>query len=237
MRCTYFYNGKKFDNEAQLNDFLYEMEPLKSTYGDLVFSKTPEQLNRLKVVDDQLKKIIDDEANHRIRHLNKEEIKEVTEDSDTEYAVETPNTGVSSFMKTIRKKDNHLAFPEMIRKNYFNIRYEDWKEGKFTDQEKQDFFGDGPSKKLKVEELDTYSKIVGDKWEAMHEFGTEIHRVMQLFFSTTKDGKEVRKFSDDFLINKYFGSGVNAVNNNLVSKQALVSLIKYARNLENELLT
>mgnify|MGYP006886754959 CR=1 FL=1 len=40
MSCYYEYNGRRFDSEIKLNDFLLEKEKYLSKYGDLVFEKT-----------------------------------------------------------------------------------------------------------------------------------------------------------------------------------------------------
>lgn len=53
MNCLYFYKNKKFNNEAELNDFLVESVPLKSKYGDLVFELNQEQLHKLDIIETQ----------------------------------------------------------------------------------------------------------------------------------------------------------------------------------------
>lgn len=231
MNCLYFYKNKKFNNEAELNDFLVESVPLKSKYGDLVFELNQEQLHKLDIIETQKEET---EKLVKTYSLNKKQMSELSEFDDSYVGVVKPWMGVSEYMKSIRKPNGDLAFPEMIKDNYFNQRYKDWINGNFKDEgEIKDLFGTiSEARPIDEKDLPAYRAIIEDKWESLHLFGSEIHAALQAFWSKDSHGKNVRSYSDDFLINTYLPSKINR---SILPSDKLPSIVEYARALEKDL--
>lgn len=231
MKCIYNYKGKQFDNEATLNDYLLENEPLQSKYKDIVFDASTEQLQKLDKIESQVKDSESMVATYRIARAN---LKNRTENDDSYIGVQKPWTGTSEYMKLIRKPNGDLAFPDMISEELFARKYKKWLNGEFKDeQEMIDLFGSvGEAHPIEQADLDSYRKILESKWDYLHFYGTELHACMEAFFNTTHDGKKVRNFSDDFLINMYLPKKVDM---SLLDKTKIAGMVKYARALEQDL--
>ena len=77
-----------------------------------------------------------------------------------------------------------LLFPEFIDTNYFNIRKDEWKDGKFTIDEKELIFGDNPTRPpVSEEEINTWIELIRDKWKNQGLIGIELYKVGQIYFS------------------------------------------------------
>lgn len=75
-----------------------------------------------------------------------------------------------------------------------------------------------------------------EKWNKQAEIGTELHKILQLFFSTIKSGanagKLVGSMPDDFLLNIYLP---NKINSELVSYKAMKDTLQIAKELYNQI--
>lgn len=230
MSCYYEYNGKRFDSEVKLNDFLLEKEKYLSKYGDLVFEKTSAFLHTKEQIDNLIS-----ESKSTKELLDKS--KKTYYDGEYSYNPNPPYTGVNAFLNKLRNSDNELWFPYFDEENYWNKRYEDWNRGEFTDDEKQMFF-DNPDdvRALNQSEYNTYRSMVEERWKTQAEYGETIHSIFQLFFSKIKSGTNVGKLvssmSDSFLENVYFPKLLDM---NTINKSSIKDAIKIAREFKAQL--
>ena len=51
MACIYIYKNHTFNSENELDDFIMDLLPFESKYGDLVFQVTVEQINIIDKVN------------------------------------------------------------------------------------------------------------------------------------------------------------------------------------------
>ena len=52
MACIYIYKNHTFNSENELDDFIMDLLPFESKYGDLVFQVTVEQTNVIDKVNE-----------------------------------------------------------------------------------------------------------------------------------------------------------------------------------------
>ena len=63
MACIYIYKNHTFNSENELDDFIMDLLPFESKYGDLVFQVTVEQTNVIDKVNEIYLTEIDEECN------------------------------------------------------------------------------------------------------------------------------------------------------------------------------
>ena len=75
-----------------------------------------------------------------------------------------------------------------------------------------------------------------NKWENQAKIGTELHKILQVFFSEIKTGRNAGKImgtlSDDFIIN----TQLNNLDSNLVNDKAIRDTLKIARSLHQQII-
>lgn len=238
MGCIYKLKEHVFQSELELDDFLLEKRHLMSKYGDIVFSKSSRAMHtydtvmNLKLDTEKLKadKVISEVEDGR----NDIESFEI---SGHNYI------GVNRFLQGLRNMEGTLLFPEFVKENYWNSTKPRWAGGQFDQDEINTIFGEGvdPSPITSDEEFERAKQVMEERWKFQGKIGNELHRVIQKFFSQTKDGRDIRtpkvegqslEEYDKFLINTYFPS---IIDQELVSKEALEQTVKYCRDLEKSL--
>lgn len=231
MSCIYIYNNRKFDSEESLNDFLLQNKKLISKYGDIVFEKSSIHNH----VIDILNTISEDsrELQDKYRQANSQNFGE-----EQDKKLEKPYTGVIEFLSKLRDKNGQRLFPEFIPDEYWSRRFAAWKSGDFTDDEKELFFENTSDIKPITDET-LYQNMrneMEEKWNKQAEIGTELHKILQSFFSTIKSGtnagKLVGSMPDDFLLNIYLP---NKINSELVSYKAMKDTLQIAKELYNQI--
>lgn len=230
MSCTYNYKGKEFENEHQLNDFLLEKEKYYSKYGDIVFQRSPVFLR----VKDQVETL--SKESKELRDKLRAGVQKYM-DGEAYYDPNPPYVGVNAFLSGLVNSDGKLLFPEFRDKEYWDKRKLQWKEAKFTDEEKELFFNsDTNIQPIQESDAQKYIDIIKDKWKNQAEMGEAVHSVLQLYFSKIKSGANTGKImgtmSDDFLLNVYFPKQLDM---SLISKTAIKDSLKIARQLHNQL--
>lgn len=229
MGCLYDYKGHVFQSELALDDFLIENGKLVSKYGDMVFSRTSRANFTYDILMDKKKET------DKLKAEYVEVQRQWREDGES-YEVKPPFIGVTTFLSGLRVNGN-LLFPEFRLEEFWMRKKERWANGEFTPDEVEALFqkvdGNYIVEPIVDDEVfNTARKLIEDKWEAQGVIGTEIHKVMQKYWSQTKDGKNVRDLPDDFLLNIYLPS---VINSDLVPPNVLAQTLKYCRELNESL--
>ena len=229
MACTYLYKNKKFDSELALDDFLMEHKKLHSKYGDIVFSRST---IHNKVID-ILKEAGADSEELKRRY---QEAKEQYFDGETVKEFEPPYIGVTKFLSGLRNSDGDLLFPEFIIENYWKNRFSKWKENNYNDTEKEIIFNNEETRPLQGKEVEYFRSIIENKWSQDAKIGTEVHKILQTYFSTVQSGKNKGKLmgsmSDDFLLNVILPKKINK---DLLDDRTIKDTLKIARQLEAQI--
>ena len=233
MACIYFYKGKQFNSELELDDFLLEKAPFEPSLGDLVFSMTQAQLN----VSSQLSNIA--KESHRVNKLMKKAIEDgkVIYDEDGNMAVEDPPyIGVNKFLSGLRNSSGELLFPQFREEEYWSRRYSNWKVGQFTDAEIEEFKLD-KNNLPKITDIDQHKALreqMTHKWEIQAKTGSAIHNVLQICFQ--KQNGEYNFNLDDNALNKLIETNIDSKNKQFLTLMAVKQSIEYARKLNHDLI-
>jgi len=231
MSCVYLYKGHKFNSEEALNDFLIEKSELYSKYGDIVFERSTVHSHILDILD----KAGADSQDLRDKYNS---AKESYHDGETSKELELPFIGVNKFLSGLRNEEKKLLFPEFVEEEYWSRRRIDWKSANFTDDEKELFFDDPKNiKPIKESEADHFQKMMEDRWENQAIIGSELHKILQIFFSPIKTGANAGKImgtlSDSFLLNTVFPRKLNM---DLVNPKAITDTLRLARDLHSQII-
>ena len=203
--CTYTYKGRKIGDVKALNDFLLEKKPYENSLGDMVFQRNPRQL---AAIDKLRKAALEKVALEKAYKKAKDNAKQYGIDEEAMLKMERPYVGVSEFLSGQRNAEGKLYFPEFVPKEYWSRRFHEWAKGNFTDDEIELFFDNDKSKIVPIplgnvqdwkenrelkEEFGTDEQkrlrgLMEDKWKHQADYGTEIHNVLQKFFSKSGDG-------------------------------------------------
>lgn len=222
MKCYFEYNGHRFDSEVLLDDFLLTSGKLIRKYGDIVFSMSEKQAYSYDIIKERLP------IAEEVFRKHAEEKNEYDNNDIENYKVKDGYVGVTDFLAGL-EINGKLLFPEFIDTNYFNIRKDEWKDGKFTIDEKELIFGDNPTRPpVSEEEINTWIELIRDKWKNQGLIGTELHKVGQIYFSM----KPEMRHSDVDSLMKYISLKIDK---NLVSENVLRETIQYYANLEESL--
>lgn len=201
MNCTYYYKNQKFDNELKLDDFLLDnSETLIDTFGDEVFSERDlgqiDNINAAEKVSFQSWKL---KQNKKEKSISYNSVFETNEGSYNNAIA------VTQFLEGLKVKrrgatEAKYLFPKFIEEEYFNHRITEWREGKFSEKEKEDFKDEPEFKDNKIptiinkELIDRLVKIEKEKWDNEAKIGTAIHRICEIFFSRYDFNKENKNF-------------------------------------------
>lgn len=191
MACKYFLNNRTFNSEVELDDYLLAHQQMGSSISDIVFSKFTVQQENVKAKLKEVKAKNQHEWDLYMQWAADHEKTVYGEDGETDV-VQRPYIGVNSYLASLT--DPQL-FPEFRENNYWNIRYNSWREGIFTDDEKN-VLGIDPNlsevelkeqyKSSTPRELESYSNQIKEKWKAQGRTGDAIHEVFQIYFSRYK---------------------------------------------------
>ena len=136
--------------------------------------------------------------------------------------------GVTEFLSGL-EINGKLLFPEFIDTNYFNTRKEEWKDGRFTVDEKELIFGDNPTRPpVSDKEIENWIDLINDKWKNQGLIGTELHKIGQEYFSLSSNIRH----SDMNNLMKIISPKINK---DLVPEKVLKESIQYYANLEESL--
>lgn len=229
MGCIYDYKGHVFQSELELDDFLLERGHLISKYGDIVFSKS----NRaIQTYDSIMSLKMDTEALKASRTIS--EVEDGKNDIENINVSGNGYIGVNKFLQGLRNLDGNLLFPEFKPENYWKEIKPRWAGGNFDKEEAAAIFGENMETRPIVsdEEFARAREVIENKWKVQGKIGTELHKVMQKYFSESKSGRNIRESDDNFLINTYFPS---VLDTSLVPSKVITEAVKYCRDLEKSL--
>ena len=254
MNCRYKYKGHDIGTVEQLNDFLLEKHPHISKLGDKVFQRTARQLAAQKRLDKSQEKIEELQKRYGEAKL----VADSVIDGEEYMKAHRPYVGVSEFLKGQRNKDGKLYFPEFISGEYWANRYMEWDKGNFTDDEISLFFDGDESKVVAIpvvnynnwrdskgvikeefgsDEQKRLRKMMEDKWQAQANIGTEIHNVLQLYFTEIKSGENKGKLWAE-VIKENPGKWTSIFKNNVkvsLPNERIDEILEYATSLKKEI--
>ena len=261
MKCVYYYKNKLIGNIRKLDDFLIEKYPYESKLGDAVFQNNQKVLyvrERLKKLKEQ-SNVLNEEYKRA-----REECKHYL-DGEEMLIMKVPYIGVSQFLSGQRDENGNLYFPEFIEPEYWSRRFKAWAEGtkdSFTEDEIQILFNGDPNQITKVElgninnwynndgtlkeEFGTPEQIrlknlITEKWKAQAQLGTQMHNVLQLFFSFNKSGKRwFDVLEDPSTRGMHSMTFINELRNNgsispEITNEHVLELIEYGFSLKEDL--
>ena len=188
MKCVYFYDGHQFNSEIELDDFLLEREPLIKNLGDLVFSSTITDVQRMTL--NRLMEARKDSAELERKMEEFLRTAPYNEDGERDFS-NPPYIGVNRFLGELTIDDKQLLL-NFIPDEYWSRREEAWARGEFTDDEVT-LFGvtkGTPLLKEGIGKNSNYAKMrrkMEKKWDAQGRIGTAIHNVLQLYFTYDKN--------------------------------------------------
>ena len=228
MACIYEYKGHKFNSELELDQFLLENNDFLTKYGDIVFSRSSIHNHVIDVLN---------QAKEDARNLREQYFKEKSYfDGESEEEFKPPYIGVNRFLSGLRNSEGQLLFPEFIEENYWEDRKAKWKINEFNDDEKELFFNGQQTQAILESDAQYYIDLMKNKWENQAKIGTELHKILQVFFSEIKTGRNAGKImgtlSDDFIIN----TQLNNLDSNLVNDKAIRDTLKIARSLHQQII-
>lgn len=232
MACTYNYKGHFFSSELALDDFLLEREKYLPKLGDIVFdaktrqNHTHDRLLEIAKTCEKLKEQYD-----KLKRSRK--LGEGCDEDGENFSNVPPYIGVNRYLAQERKNGSRYV-PEFKDKEYWTRREKKWKEGSFTDEEKE-LFGlpANYSTAWSEAECKTHKDEILKKWQIQALTGTAVHEVLQLYFSPTEDGKDkVFNLADP---KQYILDHISAENMPYLKDQAITDAIKYASNLMEQL--
>lgn len=232
MACRYIYKGFEFNSELELDDFLLEKLPFEPILGDMVFSNSQDQ----NVIVSTITKIEQDSK--EVRQKAKEVYKQNKEfDENGEPLIKkSPFIGVNRFVTQYRTSKGKRLYPEFKDEEYWIRREADWKNGDYTDDEKQ-LFGIVTEKGPKItdeEQRKTMIKQMKNKWRNQAKAGDAIHNVLQLFF-TKVNNDYLFNLSDDEL-KQYCLEHLDSDNKAYITGDLISKTIKYARTLHQQII-
>lgn len=234
MSCIYIYNGHTFNSELELDDFLLANGKLVSKYGDIVFQRSSIHNH---VIDILNKAGADSQA---LRDTYNKVKSASYVDGEISPDFKPPFIGVNRFLSGLRNSEGQLLFPEFREDAYWENRFSNWKQGNFTEDEIEIIFNNDSTKIKTIagEEANFFRKQIEERWKQQATIGTEIHKILQLYFSEVQTGKNKGKLvgdlQDDFLLNVYYPKKLDM---SLVTQKALKDTLQLARQLHKQLLS
>ena len=201
MKCTFTYkNGRVFNSEIALDEFIVNSLKYKGTITDAVFESSTAQKSRESVILERqkdAKKILNDENFIRIDT-------DLYEDYDSEF-FPPGHVPVTKALAEYRDENGDLLFPFFDEDNYWkNKLAEDWNDlnywnGKRTDgkiasqNEINAVFGEGV-KQRDIAELPTPDqiekgrKLISTSWPMQGFMGTGVHRLFEAYWKAINSG-------------------------------------------------
>ena len=204
INCRYEYKGHTFNNEVALDDFLISKAKYEGEFGDLIFQVSASKLgtmSKAKKINEQtrdMKKAF----NVKAKYFDGEDISERPK----------PFIGVTSYLASYLREDESPLFPIFREEEYWKRRRLYWADenqdinedydaktgkGVYTKEERQLIFGDGPVRRLTPEEMDIWQKIITEKWQQQGEMGSELHHVLEMYFTKYNGVYNFVKFKDN----------------------------------------
>lgn len=209
MACIYIYKNHTFNSENELDDFIMDLLPFESKYGDLVFQVTVEQTNVIDKVNEINEK--NKQAKEKAKEWRQQNKYIYGEDGEMTIS-DPPYIGVTSFLSGLKNSKGELLFPEFREKEYWEREFQNWEQGSFNDVEKEEFGIDknNPPKITDRAEQEAKRDQIKNRWKNQAEIGTAIHNVMQIIFE--KDGDNYNFTKSDIDLKAYIKSHLESRN-------------------------
>ena len=232
MACIYIYKNHTFNSENELDDFIMDLLPFESKYGDLVFQVTVEQTNVIDKVNEINEK--NKQAKEKAKEWRQQNKYIYGEDGEMTIS-DPPYIGVTSFLSGLKNSKGELLFPEFREKEYWEREFQNWEQGSFNDVEKEEFGIDenNPPKITDRAEQEAKRDQIKNRWKNQAEIGTAIHNVMQIIFE--KDGDNYNFTKSDVDLKAYVKSHLESRNQKFITDKIIDDTIKYARQFKQKL--
>ena len=219
MACDHFYKGHKL-SEKDLDDFLLgNGKMIVDKYGDTVFNQlSPRQYKNYNALKELESK------------GTKELLQQIKDKTEYGYNVGGKYKSITHVLSGIKSlyTDKYI-FPEFIVENYFKTRRDAWGRGDFSEKEQAILFPNSLLPTEVSEEMkDEYEKQIIDAWEAQAKIGTEIHKGLQYYFSST-NGNPHRNMADDSLRSTFR----RLLDDKYINDKQIDQLLLYCRSLQS----
>lgn len=261
--CKYYYKDRLIGDVIKLDDFLISKQKYHSKYGDLVFQTNAHALDILKKSSEKFEDAIKAWNVAKKQYADDEELillhrpfVGVTEFLSGQRNSITNNLYFPEFRKGDYWSERFYAWTKGKKATLSN------NSDGFT-QDEIDLFFDGDESKIVSIELgnpstwkDTSGEFLDDfgndeqkrlrnlmidKWEHQAKYGTEIHNVLEKYFSNTEksnwrtllDGSQQKMHLNNFITNLRNSGKITDVTTN----QKVEEIIEYAKQLKNEIET
>ena len=232
MACVYSYKNHIFKTEEELDDFILDLLPFESKYGDLVFQVTKEQVR----IIDQIEQIntTNKELKEKAKEWRKNNKYIYGEDGEMTIS-DPPYIGVTSFLSGLKNSKGELLFPEFREKEYWEREFQNWENGKFSDSEIEEFGinKDNPPKIIDRAEQEKKMNQMKNRWKNQAEIGTAIHNVFQIIFQKDGDNYNFTKSENDLKL--YILKNLENKNKKFITDKVLDNTIKYALEFKEKL--
>lgn len=232
MACRYIYKGHEFNSELELDDFLLDKLPFEPTLGDMVFSNIDAQngvANTIAGIENDSKEIR--EKAKEIRRQAKEY------DEDGELLIKKPPyVGVNRFVGEYRTSEGKQIIREFRDEEYWIRREADWKEGDYTNDEKE-LFGITTEKGPKVldpQQRKNMREQIENKWKNQAKAGDAIHNVLQLFFTRGDNNEYLFTLSDEEF-KQHCLTHLDSDNKAYITEPLIEKVTQYARKLHQQI--
>ena len=260
--CTYYYKGRKIGNILELDDFLLSRQQYYSIYGDRVFQINP---NAVKILDDAKRaneKEAKDWANSKKAYAGDEELIKLNRPliGVTEFLSGQTNTLTGTLYFPEFRENDYWANRYHAWANGKKATLSDNSDG-FT-QDEIDLFFDGDESKIVAIPLGNYKswkkseneynenfgsteqntlrKQVEDKWTHQAKYGTEIHNIIEKYFSTTSGNNKWMDLLEGPQANFQLQSFINSLRNsgkitNITTDKKIKETLEYVKNLKDQI--
>lgn len=213
--CKYTFKQKdangedasiEFENELDFLDFIISNQRhlLKD---DIVFSDGIVATNN-PVRDAKLAQLFDIIKNtrHLEKNLSKDEQDELNRELETHSVSGVNIIGVTKFLQGLHNAYGKLLFPEFRDENFWSTTQKRWEDpNAYTEEELEILFEKNPDGIYQVDQnipFEAKRAKIEERWRAQAAAGTNIHRVMQIFFSYNRkdDVKQMFRKTDDEIV-------------------------------------
>lgn len=165
-----------------------------------------------------------------------------TEDGDESFE-QPPYIGVNKFLSGLKNEAGELLFPEFREEEYWNRRFDKWKNGDFTNpngelnQSEIEEFGIDPNNPPRItdrRQAEAMRDQMKHRWEMQAKTGTAVHNVLQLVFSKNDAGEYNFELSD-LELKELVNQKLENKNRRFLNDNTINEAIRYARTLHRDL--
>lgn len=227
MNCYSVYEGKKFNSDVELDDFLIATQ--KFNKSDVVYdTSTNSQAVTAATAENFVKQYKKEKLEGRFKKSTNKSI----DGGDKIQVTDSNAKGVTDFLSGLMDANGKYLFPEFRPDDYWGEQFKKWKSGVFTLDEIEYIFDGGKPENLSQQSCEYWRKQYEEKWEAQAKIGTSIHSVLQFYFNKIKTNRNLTSQQVHENIKKYFQKDIQ---NGYITDEKIIKAIDYAKALDAQL--